>query len=126
MAGGREINRDVDLATVPLYLRAGTLLPLGPVKQYVGERSDQPLTISIYPGMDGNFLLYEDDGKSFDFRRGEWMGIEMAWNDAHHILSLRLAERSKMLPPSPRPIELKLGSTTQPVEFDGSPRQVQL
>jgi alpha-glucosidase (family GH31 glycosyl hydrolase) len=126
IGGGREINRDVDLATLPLYVRAGSLLPLGPVKQYVGERSDQPLTICIYPGADGNFLLYEDDGKSFDFRSGEWMGIEMAWNDAHHTLSLRLAERSKMLLPTPRRIELKLGQTTRPVQFDGSPRQVQL
>ena len=126
IAGGREISRDVDLATVPLYVRAGSLLPLGPVKQYVDEPSDQPLTISIYPGTNGNFLLYEDDGKSFDFRRGEWMGIEMAWNDTHRTLSLHLAEGSKMLPPLPRRIELKLEQRTRLVEFDGSPRQVEL
>ena len=124
--GGREINRQVDLATIPLYVAAGSLLPLGPVKQYVGEHSDQPLTISIYPGSDGNFLLYEDDGKSFDYRRGEWMGIEMAWHDKRRTLSLRLARGSKMLPPSPRKVELKLGETVRQIEFDGTPKEMRL
>ena len=44
-------------------VRAGSILPLGPVKQYDGEKIDQPLSISIYPGADASFLFYEDDGK---------------------------------------------------------------
>ena len=72
--GGREINRAVDLETMPLYVAAGTILPLGPVKQYTAEETDQPLSISIYPGADGSFLLYEDDGRSFDYRRGRMDG----------------------------------------------------
>jgi alpha-glucosidase/alpha-D-xyloside xylohydrolase len=80
--GGREISRAVDLETMPLYVRAGSILPLGPVKQYVAEKVDEPLSISIYPGADASFLLYEDDGTSFNFRHGEWMGIQMNWDDA--------------------------------------------
>lgn len=124
--GGREINREVDLATIPLYVRAGSLLPLGPVQQHVGEHSDQPLTISIYPGADANFLLYEDDGKSFDYRRGEWLGIEMAWHDGRRTLSLRLARGSKMLSPSPRKVKLELGETVCQIEFDGTAKDVRL
>ena len=67
--GGREIDRAVDLATIPLYVRAGAILPMGPVKQYTGEQVDGPLTVHVYPGADGAFLLYEDDGQSFDYRR---------------------------------------------------------
>ncbi len=124
--GGREISRDVDLATMPLYVRAGAILPLGPVKQYTAERVGAPLTISIYPGAPGSFLLYEDDGNSFNYRRGEWMGIQMTWNDSRRLLSMRLAPGSRMLPPLRRDLDVKLGDSTRRVAFDGRPLEVRL
>lgn len=124
--GGQEITRSLDLETIPLYVRAGAILPFGPVKQHVAEKSDEPLTIAIYAGADGSFLLYEDDGKSFNYRRGEWMGIQLSWNDATRVMSLRLAEGSRMLPPLQRRIEIKLNETTKAVKFDGKPLKIQL
>jgi len=96
MAGGREVTRRVDLETMPLYVRAGGILPMGPVKQYTGEKVDGPLELIVHPGADGAFLLYEDDGASFDYREGEWTGIQITWNDRARNLSLRLAAGSKM------------------------------
>ena len=122
--GGREFTRPVDLETMPLYVRAGTILPLGPVKQHTGETVDQPLSISIYPGADASFLLYEDDGRSFGYRRGEWMGGELHWVDSRRVLTLRLASGSRMLPPSPRRIEVKLDSAVQTLDFDGRPLEL--
>jgi alpha-glucosidase/alpha-D-xyloside xylohydrolase len=122
--GAREITRTVDLETMPLYVRAGTILPLGPVKQYTAEKVDQPCSISIYPGADGSFLLYEDDGSSFNYRKGDWMGIQMTWNDATRKLTLHLAEGSRMLPPTQRKLEVQLGKDTQSVVFDGKPQTV--
>jgi alpha-glucosidase/alpha-D-xyloside xylohydrolase len=124
--GGREITRTVDLETMPLYVRAGSILPLGPVKQHTAEASAAPLSISIYPGQDGSFLLYEDDGKSFDYRKGEWMGIKMLWNDSRRVLTLRLAAGSKMLPPLSRIIEVTMNETRRNVEFAGKAVEVQL
>jgi alpha-glucosidase (family GH31 glycosyl hydrolase) len=121
MEGGRGIERKVDLETMPLYVRAGALLPMGPVKQYTGEKVEGPLTVQIYQGADGRFLLYEDDGKSFNFRRGEWMGIELAWSGARKTLSMRLASGSRMLAPAKRNIEVKLGGETKAVVFEGRP-----
>jgi len=106
--GGREISRAVDLGTIPLYARAGSILPLGPVKQHVAEKSGEPLSITVYPGADASFLLYEDDGTSFHYRTGEWMGIHVNWNDSRHMLTLRLADGSRMLPPARRDIEVKV------------------
>ena len=123
--GGRVITRDVDLETMPLYVRAGSILPLGPVKQYTSQKVDGPLSITIYRGEDGSFLLYEDDGTSFDYRRGECMGIQMTWNDARRALSLSLAKRSRMLPPLQRKIEVKLGELIRPVVFEGRPMEVE-
>ena len=105
--GGREITRDVDLSTLPLYVRAGTILPIGPVKQFTAEESDSPLTLRLYPGADGRFLLYEDDGLSFTYRKGDWMGIELGWNDQERRLTLRLADGSRMRPPLQRKIEVQ-------------------
>ncbi|MHB8484184.1 MAG: glycoside hydrolase family 31 protein [Candidatus Acidiferrales bacterium] len=122
--GGREISRDVDLETMPLYVRAGAILPLGPVKQYTNEKVDAPLSVTVYPGADGSFLLYEDDGKSFNYRKGNWMGIRMAWNDSRRALSLHLAEGSRMLPPVRRQIEVKLEQATRHIVFEGRPIQV--
>lgn len=122
--GGKEVTRKVDLETTPLYARAGSIVPLGPVKQYTSEKVDQPTTISIYPGADASFLLYEDDGSSFQYRQGEWMGIQMAWNDARRVLSLRLASGSRMLAPSKRNFEAKLGDATKAVVFEGRPVEV--
>ena len=122
--GGREITRDVDLETMPLYVRAGAILPYGPVKQYTSEAVHQPLTLSIYPGADGSFLLYEDDGSSFNYRKGEWMGIEMTWSDGRRLLRLALAKGSRMLAPSRRELVVKLGDATRNVAFDGHPLEV--
>ncbi|MGA8441108.1 MAG: TIM-barrel domain-containing protein [Candidatus Sulfotelmatobacter sp.] len=123
-AGGREITRPVDLETMPLFVREGSILPLGPVKQFSAEQVDEPLAISIYPGADASFLLYEDDGTSFDYRKGEWMGTQMAWNDTRKILSLRLAPGSRMLSPKPRAINVQLAESTRNTSFDGKPLEV--
>ena len=121
LEGGREFMRPVDLETMPLYVRAGTILPLGPVKQHTGETVDQPLSISIYPGADASFLLYEDDGRSFRYRQGEWMGTELNWDNTRRALTLRLAQGSRMLPPSPRRTEVKFDSAVKALDFDGTP-----
>jgi alpha-glucosidase/alpha-D-xyloside xylohydrolase len=123
LVGGREIERAVDLETVPLYVRAGAILPLGPVLQYTGEKTDAPLSLNVYPGADGNFLLYDDDGESFRYRNGEWLGMQINWNDARSTLSLRLAPQSRMIGRK-RDLEIKVGSKTKPAVFDGSPLEV--
>ena len=122
--GGREISRDVDLETMPLYVRAGAILPFGPVKQYTSEQADAPLTLSIYPGADGSFLLYEDDGSSFNYRKGEWMGVEMTWNDRQRLLHLTWSKGSRLLPPKRSDLVVKMGDATRQVIFDGHPLEV--
>lgn len=121
LAGGREISRPVDLETLPLYVRAGSILPLGPVKQYVAEKVDGPLSVTIYPGADASFSLYEDDGNSFNYRKGEWMGIEMTWKDGRKTLDLRLAPGSRMLTPERRSITVELAGKSKSLLFEGKP-----
>jgi alpha-glucosidase (family GH31 glycosyl hydrolase) len=86
--GGREIVRPVDLATIPLYVRAGAILPLGPVKQHVGGNSSDAFELRIHPGADGRFQLYEDDGETFDYQRGRFRLTEIRWDDAKRRLTV--------------------------------------
>ena len=71
--------------------------------------------MTVYPGANGAFLLYEDDGSSFDYRRGEWMGLQMSWNDGRKALSVKLA--GKLL--GERELEVVMGSETRQVRFEG-------
>jgi alpha-glucosidase (family GH31 glycosyl hydrolase) len=68
---------------------------MGPVRQYTAEPSDEPLTLHIYPGADGRFSLYEDDGTSFRYERGEFMRLECVWEEASRTLKLRAATGTK-------------------------------
>lgn len=123
LKGGREIDRQVDLATMPLHVRAGAILPFGPIKQYADEPSDQPWSLVVYPGADGAFTLYEDDGRTFNYRRGEWMGIDMRWRDAEKRLTMQLAPGSRMLPSLRREIDVRLAGhrSTRRLTFVGRP-----
>jgi alpha-glucosidase/alpha-D-xyloside xylohydrolase len=126
--GGREIYRTVDLETMPLYVRAGAVVPLGPVKQFVDEMVSEPATLVVYPGTNGTSFLYEDDGRTFDFRKGAFMRIAMTWTDATRRLSLALAPGSRMVPPLTRAFLVRLAGTTatRMVRFAGQPASVQL
>jgi alpha-glucosidase (family GH31 glycosyl hydrolase) len=128
IAGGREIDRAVDLETMPLHVRAGAILPMGPVKQYVDEPVDGPLSVTIYPGADGAFTLYEDDGRSFAHKRGDFMRLAMTWTDASRRLTMQLAPGSRMRAPNPRRIELRVAGATsvRAVTFDGTPLELVL
>ena len=126
--GGREIDRAVDLETMPLHVRAGAVIPFGPVKQYVDEPVDGPLSVVVFPGANGAFAIYEDDGKTFDYRKGAWMRTELAWNDATRVLSIRLAPGSRMLSPAKRPIVVRVAGekTTRSTVFEGKPIDVRV
>lgn len=126
LSGGREIDRAVDLETTPLYVRAGAIVPLDPVRQYTSEPVSEPTTLVVYPGADGAFQLYEDDGRSFDYRRGEWMGVDLAWRDSERVLSLRLVPGSRLLPPSPRTFLVRVAGSSDErrVRFSGEPLEV--
>ncbi|MGC1783483.1 MAG: TIM-barrel domain-containing protein [Acidobacteriaceae bacterium] len=123
LEGGREITRNVDLATIPLYVRAGAVLPMDPVRQYTGEQVDGPLTLWIYRGLDGTTSLYEDEGETFEFHRGQCMHIDIEWKDSPRQISLRLRKGYRMLAPEKRKIQLRIAGepTVRHIIFEGRP-----
>ena len=86
--GGQWITRDVDLSIIPIYVRAGAILPVDPVRQYTGEVVKEPTTLRVYPGANGDLTLYDDDGISLDYLRGSAVWIRCVWDDKHKLLRL--------------------------------------
>ena len=69
--GGQTVHRDAPLDVLPLYVRAGTVLPLGAEEQYTGQYPDAPIELRVYPGSDGEVNLYDDDGTTYRYEKGE-------------------------------------------------------
>lgn len=88
LAGGREVTRDVPLDIVPLYVRAGAILPLGPLQQYATEKPDAPYEIRVYPGANGRFTVYEDDNETYAYERGQRATYTLTWDDARRTLAI--------------------------------------
>lgn len=87
-SGGQTVTRTVDLATMPIYVRAGAIIPFDPIRQYADEPVSAPTTLRVYTGANGEFTLYEDDGISQEYTKGKGSWTKMAWNDKGRKLIL--------------------------------------
>jgi alpha-D-xyloside xylohydrolase len=80
-AGLQTINTAAPLDTLPLFIRAGSIIPMGPFLQYATEKPADPLEIRIYKGADGSFVLYEDENDGYGYETGQYATILLTWND---------------------------------------------
>lgn len=87
-SGGQTVTRQVDLSIMPIYVRAGAIIPFDPIRQYVDEPVKEPTTLRIYTGADGDFTLYEDDGNSQEYLKGKGSWTRITWNDKNKQLTL--------------------------------------
>lgn len=126
LEGGSEVTRHVDLATLPLYVKAGAILPIGPVKQYAQQENDEPLTLRIYPGADGRLALYEDDGTSYDYQRGQFTRIECSWDDVRRVLTMQGDAAGKLPANKTFSVEVVGTSGSKRVMFAGKRTSVHL
>lgn len=130
--GKRWLERPVDLATMPIYARAGAIIPLDPVRQYAGQSVSEPTRLKVYPGADGEFTLYDDDGQSLGYLSGAdpketW--IRLRWQNAARKLTIAPDRRMKKWPGGARVFDVEItGSTGKPtrVEFAGRPVEVSM
>ncbi len=86
--GQQYVSTDIDIEKIPVFIKAGSILPLGPVKQYVAEKSDEPITLHIYPGADATFNLYEDEGVNHNYESGSYSLIPLIWNEDKQTLTI--------------------------------------
>jgi alpha-D-xyloside xylohydrolase len=86
VAGGVNVNAAAPIERIPLDVRAGSIVPLGPAIEYAGQASD-PIELRIYPGKDGDFTLYQDEGDSYRYTGGAYTTIPIHWDDAARTLT---------------------------------------
>jgi alpha-D-xyloside xylohydrolase len=92
--GGERIEADAPLAKLPLYVRAGSIIPMGPTMEWSTEKPADPIEIRVYPGADGDFTLYEDENDNYDYAKGKHAIIQLHWDDAAKTLSIGSREGS--------------------------------
>ena len=86
--GGQDINLQTALNRVPMFVRAGSILPLGSVMQYTGQQAWDKLEIRVYPGADGTFTLYEDEGDNYNYEQGVFSTITFSWDESRQVLTI--------------------------------------
>jgi alpha-D-xyloside xylohydrolase len=101
LEGGRTIEAAAPLDILPLFVRAGSILPIGPIVQHSGERLDETLEVRVYRGADPEFTLYEDDNDGYGYERGEYRLTKLAWNDAAQKLDSNPPRRLRVVPVRP-------------------------
>jgi alpha-D-xyloside xylohydrolase len=86
--GGRTVEAPAPFDSLPVYVRAGSIVPFGPPVEYTAEKPADPVTLRVYTGANAHFSLYEDDGLSYGYERGEFARIDMHWDEARHTLTI--------------------------------------
>ena len=85
---GTTTDIDAPVERIPVLVRAGSIVPIGPVQQFAGEKPPSDLEIRVYPGADGDFSLYEDEGTNYNYEKGMRSTIHFHWNDERRELSI--------------------------------------
>jgi alpha-D-xyloside xylohydrolase len=86
--GGNTITAQAPIDKIPLYIKAGSILPMGPFIQYATEKPAGPVELRIYPGADGRFTLYDDENDNYNYEKAAFATIDFKWEESKHILNI--------------------------------------
>ena len=86
--GGRSISATAPLDRLPLYIRAGSILPLGPEEEWSTQKPADPVELRVYRGSNGDFTLYEDENDNYNYEKGAHSTIPLHWDDAQSTLTI--------------------------------------
>jgi alpha-D-xyloside xylohydrolase len=118
--GGLTIQADAPYDSMPLFVRAGSIVPVGAAQEYAGENDGRELTLYVYAGRDGNFSIYEDDGSSYGYERGQFSRIPIAWSDGSRTLRIGTRTGSFAGMPPERTFNVVLVTRETPVGYTAS------
>jgi alpha-D-xyloside xylohydrolase len=125
-AGGQSIKADAPLSRMPLFVKAGSIVPTTVVQQYVGEKPDAPITLVVYTGKDGTFELYEDDGLSNGYMRGACSRIPVSYDDASGRVTIGARSGSFGGMVDKRVFKVRfIGGGAKPTDFDAADATVE-
>jgi alpha-D-xyloside xylohydrolase len=120
--GGKSIDVAAPYDSMPVHVRAGSIIPTGPEIQYSGEKPADPIVLWVYAGADGDFTLYEDDGLTYRYEKGASARIPLHWNDATQTLTVGKREGTFPGMPKERTFDVVVVSKAKPVGFSFTPK----
>jgi alpha-D-xyloside xylohydrolase len=88
LSGGQTITSAAPIEKIPLLVKAGSIIPMGPFVQYAAEKPSAPIELRIYPGADGSFTFYEDENDNYNYEKGIFSTVTFSWNDAKRQLTI--------------------------------------
>jgi alpha-glucosidase/alpha-D-xyloside xylohydrolase len=124
--GGMKRSVAAPLDTLPIFVKAGSIIPMDPVRQYTSEATDVPTTLHVYPGADGRFIWYDDDHSSFAFEQGQYMRVTCEWNDTSRTLTLRRDPNGKQGMGRKLQVKLPDSRDSRPVTLTGEVTHIKL
>lgn len=92
LTGGQTVSTETEVDKIPLYIKSGSIVPFGPKVQYATQKKWDNLEIRIYPGADGEFLLYEDENDNYNYEKNFYSTIKFKWSDASKTLTIENRE----------------------------------
>jgi len=122
LSGGQTVDAPAPYDSLPLYIKAGSIIPFGPELQYTDEKPADPITLYVYAGADGAFTLYEDEGTNYNYEKGAFSRIPLMWNDAARTLTIGKREGSFQGMLGERTFNVILVSKSSPTGFSLSPQ----
>lgn len=127
LEGGQTLKADAPLNHSPLYIKAGSILPLGPDVQYANENKFDNIDIVVYPGADATFTLYEDEGDNYNYEKGQYSTIVLKWNDRSHTLTIGRRQGAFQGMPASRTFNVKaVGGKSTTVRYSGKALNIKL
>ncbi|MDE5997312.1 MAG: glycoside hydrolase family 31 protein [Muribaculaceae bacterium] len=124
--GGENISADAPINRLPLFVKAGSIIPTTEVVEYSAASTGKPLTIEVYPGKDATFTLYDDAGDSYDFEKGEYTRISMKWDDAKNELTIAEAEGTYPEAPKSRKMTIRKDGKSKTITYKGKKTKIKI
>lgn len=136
--GGQTIEKNTPIDIIPLYVPSGSIIPWGPEATYATEKNWKDLEIRVYPGADGSFTLYEDEGDTYNYEKGAYTTIPFTWNEAEKNLTIGKREGSfngmlkkrsfkvVLIKPGNNPADKSAVTVTKKVSYSGKPVKVKI
>ena len=87
-AAGQKVDAAAPIETLPLFIRPGSIIPMGPFLQYSNEKPADPIELRVYRGANGSFTLYEDENDNYNYEKGAYATIPLSWDEAKHVLTI--------------------------------------
>ena len=136
-SGQKLIEVPVSDEHIPLFVKAGSILPLGKAVQHTGESLDAPWEIRIYPGADAHYTVYEDEGSNYNYEQGKYSTYDLSWDDKKQVLTISdrkgsfegmVAKRilNIVKVDTGRGVGLDAGKVNRKINYSGKAMQVQL